>query len=289
MRVKETQPVHILSTETETETEKKIKINSLNLLGTVKHKLNPKLELEASKAEIIRQRSQDAEKERLSRKTVELDSMPLGNSKGQKKLIKRKPGVNVNVNVTVKGNGNGNGNVKNLVKSKSENGVSSTSIKNYSLRTRLIQILAIGPITKDQLIKKLNYTLTNIIMKILSELCDNNNNTDDELLLLRSEFYSEVKLTDWPFYTMREREQVYRNISAFIPPISNQSNQSSQTNHTRTSQTSSIMTPPETPETPSPKKQQKQQILATSTSTATSIKKSVTAKDRLNAIMKRRR
>ena len=66
MEVKETQPIHLLLHPT-------AKSKELLLLGSVTKKLNPKLELEASKAEAIRQRSQEAEKERLARKTVEVD------------------------------------------------------------------------------------------------------------------------------------------------------------------------------------------------------------------------
>lgn len=86
MKVKESQPLHLLLNPTS---------NSPNLqfIGTVTQKFNPKLELEASKAEAIRQHSQDAEKERLARKTVELDGASLPQGKGQKRLIKRRPSV----------------------------------------------------------------------------------------------------------------------------------------------------------------------------------------------------
>jgi hypothetical protein len=50
--------------------------SSARLLGSLAVKLNPKVELEASKAEAIRQHSQEAEKERTARKTVELDRVP---------------------------------------------------------------------------------------------------------------------------------------------------------------------------------------------------------------------
>ena len=88
MKVKESQPLHLLVNPTANS-------SNLHFLGSVTQKFNPKLELEASKAEAIRQRSQDAEKERLSRKTVELDgaSLPVNGAKGQKRLIKRRPSV----------------------------------------------------------------------------------------------------------------------------------------------------------------------------------------------------
>lgn len=99
MKVKETQPVHVLSNPP--------KSNILSLLGSVNHKLNPKFELEASKAEAIRQRSQEAEKERLARKTVELDVLPGGPGKSnqqqhqqQKRLITRKPSTRAKASAT---------------------------------------------------------------------------------------------------------------------------------------------------------------------------------------------
>lgn len=248
MKVKETQPVHLLSNSSSSN-------NVLNLLGNVNHKLNPKLELEASKAEAIRQRSQEAEKERLARKTVELDALPVTigkNSRGQqqKRLITRRPSV---TNITSSGSG-----------STSTNS-SSNSINSYPLKTRIIQILAIGPIPLDQLIQKLN-TSSVVLRPFLNELClDPSKSTG---LQLRPELFSEVKFSDWPFYSIRERDQVSKNIA------------SARTSHA---------TPPETPETPSPKKQIYSANFVSRTSAPPSAKKATTAKDRLSAIMKRRR
>ncbi len=69
-RVNEAQPVELLSFP------KQRQRSSARLLGIIAVKLNPKVELEASKAEAIRQHSQEAEKERTARKTVELDRIP---------------------------------------------------------------------------------------------------------------------------------------------------------------------------------------------------------------------
>ena len=69
-RVNEAQPVDLVSFPTSARS------GSARLLGSIAVKLNPKVELEASKAEAIRQRSQEAEKERTARKTVELDRIP---------------------------------------------------------------------------------------------------------------------------------------------------------------------------------------------------------------------
>lgn len=246
MKVKETQPVHLLSNSSSSN-------NVLNLLGNVNHKLNPKLELEASKAEAIRQRSQEAEKERLARKTVELDVLPVTtgkNSRGQqqKRLITRRPSV---TNSTSSGSTSTNS--------------SSNSINSYPLKTRIIQILAIGPIQLDQLIQKSN-TSSVVLRPFLNELClDPSKSTG---LQLRPELFSEVKLSDWPFYSIRERDQVSKNIA------------SARTSHA---------TPPETPETPSPKKQIYSANFVSRTSAPPSAKKATTAKDRLSAIMKRRR
>ena len=238
MKVKETQPVHLLSNSSS---------NVLNLLGNVNHKLNPKLELEASKAEAIRQRGQEAEKERLSRKTVELDVLPIGNNskRQQKRLITRRPSV-----------------------TNSTTSTSTASLSNsYPIKTRVIQILAIGPIQIDQLIQKLN-TSSTVLRPFLNEVCLDSANLSG--LQLRPELFSEVKLSDWPFYSLRERDQVSKNIST------------ARTTHA---------TPPETPETPSPKKQIYSADFVTRTSAPASAKKTTTAtaKDRLSAIMKRRR
>lgn len=233
MKVKETQPVHLLKASSS---------NILQLLGTINQKLNPKLELEASKAESIRQRSQEAEKERLARKTVELDVLPVGNNSKQKRLIKRRPSV---TNSSI---------VSNIVNS-----------TVYPLRTRIIQILAIGAIPIDQLIQKLNTTSV-ILRPLLNELCSDPSKVNG--LQLRPELFAEVKVSDWPFYSIREREQVNRNIAT------------ARTSHA---------TPPETPETPSPKKQIYSANFVTRTSAPASAKKATTAKDRLSAIMKRRR
>lgn len=240
MKVKETQPVHLLSNHSS---------NALNLLGDVSHKLNPKLELEASKAEAIRQRSQEAEKERLARKTVELDVLPVvgNNSKGQqqKRLITRRPSITSN--------------------SSSRSTSAYNSINSFPLKTRIIQILAIGPIQIDQLIQKLN-TNSGVLRPFLNELCLDPLKSGD--LQLRPELFSEVKLSDWPFYSLRERDQVSRNIATI---------------------STSYATPPETPEMPSPKKQIYSANFVTRTSAPASAKKTTTAKDRLSAIMKRRR
>lgn len=248
-------------------------------LGSVNEKLNPKLELEASKAEAIRHRSQEAEKERLSRKTVELDSSSLKDGKSMnhhhhqsKRLINRRPSVTRSTTTTTTPS-------TTPVKSNSNN-------PNYSLRTRAIQILALGPKSQDQLLLKLN-TNSNFLAPILQDICLNPSNT--AALSLRPQVFKEVKVVDWPFYSMRERDLVSRNISLNSP-----------------SSSSEAATPPETPETPSPKKQTfsskltsssfpsvGQNSAAASTSNSRSVpnsaKKTVTAKDRLSAILKRRR
>ena len=249
MKVKETQPVHLLSQDSSLSSQ-------LNLLGAVTHKLNLKLELEASKAEAIRQRSQEAEKERLSRKTVELDSSTkINGNVGQKRLIRR---TNVLSNTT-------NNSVK--------------SIDNFPLRTRILQILAIEPISLESLIKKLSLTNTQDLKSIIPNLCGHNFNPKS--LVLRPELYGEVKVADWPFYSLRERSQVSRTISNYLSsstPINS----------------ISTLTPtsPETPETPSPKKQTFSSNFpstAKTSSVPSSAKKGSSAKDRLSAIMKKRR
>lgn len=242
MKVKETQPVHLLSNSSS---------NVLNLLGNVNYKLNPKLELEASKAEAIRQRGQEAEKERLSRKTVELDVLPVGNNskRQQKRLITRRPSITNSTTNT-------------------STGTATANLSNsYPFKTKIIQILAIGPIQIDQLIQKLK-TSSTVLRPFLNEICLDSSNLSG--LQLRPELFSEVKLSDWPFYSLREREQVSKNIST------------ARTSHA---------TPPETPETPSPKKQIYSADFVTRTSAPASAKKTTTAtaKDRLSAIMKRRR
>lgn len=93
MKVKESQPLHLLSNPTPNSC-------NLNLLGTVTHKFNPKLELEAGKAEAIRNRSLDAERERLARKTVELDNSSIPQGKGQKRLIKRRSSCSNNSSIS---------------------------------------------------------------------------------------------------------------------------------------------------------------------------------------------
>ena len=242
MKVKETQPVHLLSNPNSTSAV-------LHLLGTVHQKLNPKLELEASKAEAIRQRSQDAEKERLARKTVELDVLPVANGsrnqhQQQKRLIKRRPSVTNNTSSIIS---------------------TSSSSQSYPLRTRIIQFLAIGSIPLEQLIQKLN-TTSIVLRPLLNELCSDPSNLNS--LQLRPELFTEVKVSDWPFYSIREREQVGKNIAT------------ARTWHA---------TPPETPETPSPKKQISSANFVTRTPVPVSAKKTSTAKDRLSAILKRRR
>lgn len=250
MKVKETQPVHLLSNPSKSSTK-------LNLLGSISHKLNPKLELEASKAEAIRQRSQEAEKERLSRKTVELEVLPAGNCKGQKRLIKRRPSVTSSTSSIVR------------TTSLATNSLSSQS-NSIPLRTRIIQILAIGPISIDQLILKLNNNTNNNnnnVKPILNEVCCEFD--PNSLLKLNPELFGEVKVTEWPYYSMREREIVSRNIQ-----LGN----------------GNTLTPPETPETP--KKQTTFSIRpsANNSSVPSSTKKAgASVKDRLNAIMKRRK
>lgn len=224
--------------------------------------MNPKLELEASKAEAIRQRSQEAEKERLSRKTLELDSSTkINGNVGQKKLIRRN-------SLSTGGSTN-----------KSSNSKNNTS--SFPLRTRVLQLLAIEPISLDFLIKKLSLTNTQDLKSIIPELCGPNFNSNS--LILRPEFYGEVKVADWPFYSLRERSQVSRTISKpSSTPID-------------TSATAAITTtPPETPETPSPKKQTFSTNFPTTaaaarTSAPSSAKKGTSVKDRLTAIMKKRR
>lgn len=249
MKVEETQPVQLLS--------KPAKSHKLHLLGTISHKLNPKFELEKSKAEAIRQRSQDAEKERLARKTVELDSLSVTNSKGQKRLISRKKSSATSSTI-----------------SSNHHHHPNSGINTYSLKTRAIQTLAIGPITIDQLSQKLS-TTPNLLIDIVNEICVDSRS--QHILRLLPELYGQIKITDWPLYSMRERNIVCRNVSSF----------SSSSTPVPISET---ITPPETPETPtsSPKKQ----ILSAnliSRSGLSSAKKSVTAKDRLNAIMKKQR
>ena len=239
MKVKETQPVHLLSCSDSPSSS----ASEMSFIGNVTHKLNLKLELEASKAEAIRQRSQEAEKERLSRKTVELDSSTkINGNVGQKRLIRR-------------------------------NSASST----YPLRTRVLQLLAIEPISLELLIKTLSPSNTQDLKTIIPELCGQNFNPKS--LILRQEFYGEVKVADWPFYSLRERSQVSRTISkSSTTPIN--------INSTITA------TPPETPETPSPKKQTFSShfpSVVARTSAPSSAKKGTSAKDRLTAIMKKRR
>mgnify|MGYP001809687039 CR=1 FL=1 len=254
MKVKETQPVHVLTNFPSTSA------NVLNILGNVDHKLNPKLELEASKAEAIRQRSQEAEKERLARKTVELDVLPVvagrRGQQQQKRLITRRPSVT---------NSSGLTSTTNTNTSTNTNTNASNSFNSYPLKTRIIQILAIGPIQIDQLIQKLSTTAV-VLRPFLNELCLDPSKSNG--LQLRPELFAEVKLSDWPFYSLREREQVSKNVA------------SARTSHA---------TPPETPETPSPKKQIYSANFVTRTSAPPSAKKTTTAKDRLSAIMKRRR
>ena len=79
-RVNEAQPVDLISFP-----RRQQQLPRARLFGSIAVKLNPKVELEASKAEAIRQRSQEAEKERTARKTVELDRIPPATPK----LIKR--------------------------------------------------------------------------------------------------------------------------------------------------------------------------------------------------------
>lgn len=255
MKVKETQPVHLLSNPTKSS-------HKMHLIGSMTHKLNPKLELEASKAEVIRQRSQDAEKERLARKTVELDVLPQGNLKGgQKRLIKRRPSVT-------------NGSVSVFNRSLTSTPVNS----GIPLRTRIIQILAIGPISIDQLLIKLNCNVkVDDIKPFLKEVCVDGI-SDLRALRLKAERFEEVKVTDWPYYSMRERDIVARSVKV----------------HQQDNSTTAITaTPPETPETPSPKKQSvsiNARPIGGVTSVPNSAKKTTTSvKDRLNALMKRRK
>ena len=252
MKVVETQPVQLLS--------KPPKSHKLHLLGTISHKLNPKFELEKSKAEAIRQRSQHAEKERLARKTVELDSLSVTNSKEQKRLISRRKSNATSSTIS------------------SKNHHLNSVINTYSLKTRAIQTLAIGPITIDQLSQKLS-TTPNLLTDIVKEICVDSQSQN--ILQLLPELYGQIKITDWPLYSMRERNIVCKNVSSFT---------SSTSSTTPVPISETTITPPETPETPtsSPKKQ----ILSanfTSRSALSSAKKSVTAKDRLNAIMKKQR
>ena len=221
------------------------------------------MELEASKAEAIRQRSQEAEKERLSRKTLELDSSTkINGNVGQKKLIRR--------------NSLSTGGPTN----KSSNSKNNTS--SFPLRTIVLQLLAIEPISLEFLIKKLSLTNTQDLKSIIPELCGPNFNSNS--LILRPEFYGEVNVADWPFYSLRERSQVSRTISK----------PSSTPIDTSATATASTTTPPETPETPSPKKQTfstnfPATAAAARTSAPSSAKKGTSVKDRLTAIMKKRR
>ena len=251
MKVKETQPVHLLSCSDSPSSS----ASEMSFIGNVTHKLNLKLELEASKAEAIRQRSQEAEKERLSRKTVELDSSTkINGNVGQKRLIRRNSASSTTTGSNALARNN-----------------------NYPLRTRVLQLLAIEPISLELLIKTLSLSNTQDLKTIIPELCGQNFNPKS--LILRQEFYGEVKVADWPFYSLRERSQVSRTISkSSTTPIN--------INSTITA------TPPETPETPSPKKQTFSShfpSVVARTSAPSSAKKGTSAKDRLTAIMKKRR
>ena len=142
----------------------------------------------------------------------------------------------------------------------------------------MLQLLAIGPISIENVKLKLNFSLS-VLGESLDELCVDSSNCKS--LILNPKFYREVKVTDWPYYNMREREQVARNIEqAQTPPTSITSN----------SLPISTTTPPETP---SPKKQSHsvhfQQTVTKPSAVPNSVKKVASAKDRLNAIMKRRK
>lgn len=251
MKVKETQPVHLLSESPSAA--------HLNFIGAVTHKLNPRLELEASKAEAIRHRSQEAEKERLSRKTVELDSSAKINGNiGHKKLIRKTSVSSIKSNT-----------INNRI----------IGMNAFPLRTRVLQLLAIEPISFEHLIKNLSLTNPHDLKSIIPELCGQKFNPKS--LILNQDFYGEVKVADWPFYSLRERSQVSRtiSISSSMTPINSNS-------------AATTATPPETPETPSPKKQTVSSNFPGVVKTASvpnSAKKVSSAKDRLSAIMKKRR
>lgn len=252
MKVKETQPVHLLLPD-------KASSGKMTLIGSVTHKLNPKLELEASKAEAIRQRGVEAEKERLSRKTVELDSnAKINGNLGHKKLIKR------------------NSISKNTTTVLSTNKPTSSS-SNYPLRMRVLQLLAIEAISMEDLMKKLSISNPHELKEVISELCGRNFSVKS--LILKQEFYCEVKVADWPFYSLRERSQVSRKLSeSSFTPINSVS--------------TITTTPPETPETPSPKKQSFSSNFPNRSSIPCSAKKggaSSSVKDRLSAKIKKRR
>lgn len=261
MKVNEAQPVHILSTDPHNESQ-------LLLLGSVNQKLNPKLELEASKAEVIRQRSQEAEKERLARKTMELDAvLPVSR---QKRSITRRPSVTSTTTSPA------------LLSKRPSISSSSNSAANTSLRTKCIQLLALGPLSSTNLSQKLGVNIDQL-EPVLAEIsiCSSNG-----FLSLLPEIYSQVKITDWPHYSMRDREIVTKNIalhgcesrSVLAQPVPRPATSTSSNNpHNFT------LTPPETPETPS-KRQFSARISAPG-----SAKKPTTAKDRLTAIMKKRK
>lgn len=244
MRIKETQPVHLVDFNSKT--------RSMNIVGTIAHKLNPKLELEASKAESIRQRSQEAEKERTARKTVELDSLPV--SLRGTKLVKR------NVGVPVSGSSVGFS-------------ASGTSAMQFPLRTRVIQLLAIGPLSRESVASKLGVSQAGIAAQ-LSELAS----LQAGAYHLRPELHREVKIADWPFYSMRERGIVSSNMSAMAGASAFPANDSP------------------VPRTPSPKRMTHNGMAPASASisvsaprsVSSSAKKTTSVKDRLTAIMNKR-
>lgn len=271
MKVNEAQPVHILSTDS-------VNSDKLLLLGSVSQKLNPKLELEASKAEVIRQRSQEAEKERLARKTMELDVVLPVNR--QKRSITRRPSItstttspSLRPNTTLLSNNNNNSNNNNT--------------GCHSLKTKIIQLLALGPQSLPQLTQKLNVNVD----QLKAHLDELSTCSSTGMFALSPEFYSQVKITDWPHYSMRERETVTKNVN--LHRKAGDSNFVLAQPVPRSASTSSNnfnLTPPETPETPS-KRQFSTQIThqINRNSAPSSAKKPSTAKDRLSAIMKKRK
>ncbi|CAB66442.1 RNA polymerase II transcription elongation factor Ell1 [Schizosaccharomyces pombe] len=191
--------------------------NSLQLVGRVSQKLQLRRELDSLTAERVKNRTQEAQKEKEEKRIVTLQ-----NDGGSKNTTARKQ-------KQLKKNG-----LRPLNTSASRIGLSSSptntpspnlpvsqpsasphysgdknSAKGIDLRTRVIQLLAIAPETEDFLRLRTKASLSKL-QALLPEVAWKNNMNQWELL---NPVYKDVRVFDWRPYSIADRNAVLSRMS----------------------------------------------------------------------------